>query len=310
MPQATHTTYHAAGQMAQRVAAALEVRLQQAEEDRERDGEKHPLTLFDSASIPPVSMSKYLARLAKFCHCGEECFIAALVYVDIITQGKALTPLSMRNAHRLFLTCLLIAHKFWDDNLPLNSYYAKCGGISLQEMNRLEKFFLNAVGFRLKISTHTYAAYETAVNAIERLGQRKGTKEVAPLAQKAAAQEVPEKPSQVAELLVRPPVPPQPAQKRQCLPRTQKLDEQEEEASAVELSVVSTPIQQRPDQKCLHRHQRMCKWVVVVGGVVSQSALPSNEQTCAQGSDLARPSRTKARRARQRAVSHQKCMKW
>lgn len=155
--------------MAQRVATALELRIR---ESAAEDGCERPLTPFDSASVPPVSMSFYLERLANYCRCGEECFIVALYYVDMVTQGKALTPLSERNVHRLFLTCLLVAHKFWDDCLPWNSHYAKCGGISLQELNRLEKLFLKTVGFKLHVSRHTYAAYETAVTAIERTNKR------------------------------------------------------------------------------------------------------------------------------------------
>jgi hypothetical protein len=64
-----------------------------------------------------------------------------------------------------------VATKFWDDALPLNAHYAKCGGVSLKELNRLEKFLLKTLGFRLQISTHMYAAYETAITSIERLGQ-------------------------------------------------------------------------------------------------------------------------------------------
>lgn len=168
MPRAKPVADEATGKMAERVAAALEMRINSNEDE---EGQNRPLTPFDSASIPPVTMSAYLSRLARFCQCGGECFVVALFYVDLVTQGNCLSPLSMRNAHRLFLTCLLVAAKFWDDALPLNSHYAKCGGVSLKELNRLEKFFLKTVGFRLQISTHMYAAYETALAAIERLEQ-------------------------------------------------------------------------------------------------------------------------------------------
>lgn len=166
MSQAKPVADEATGKMAQRVAAALEMRIDNTDDDASR-----PLTPFDSASIPPVTMSAYLSRLARFCQCGGEAFVVALFYVDLVTQGSGLTPLSRRNAHRLYLTCLLVATKFWDDALPLNAHYAKCGGVSLKELNRLEKFLLKTIGFRLKISTTMFAAYETAITAIERLGQ-------------------------------------------------------------------------------------------------------------------------------------------
>merc|ERR1719313_475913 len=99
-----------------------------------------------------------------------------------------MTPLCMRNVHRLFLTCLLIAHKFWDDRLPLNSHYAKCGGISLKEMNMLEKFFLKTVQFKLHVSDHTYVAYEAAVTAIERSGLLGRNEQIVDVVQKTDAE--------------------------------------------------------------------------------------------------------------------------
>jgi len=273
MPQAKLTNHDATSQMAQRVAAALELRLLQ--HSASEDGEKRPLTPFDSATIPPVSMSAYLARLARFCRCGEECFVVALVYLDMVTQGKALTPLSMRNAHRLFLTCLLMAHKFWDDSLPWNSHYAKCGGITLQEMNRLEIFFLKTVGFRLQICRHTYAAYEAAVTAIERLQLEDRSNVSESSVQLKTQPEAPTIPSDPVPAIssqpskqesTRAPDPPQPAQKRQCLQRglvpTPKphVEQGFETTKEVELSRgAPDPVQQGSAQKCLHLHHDLAE---------------------------------------------------
>jgi hypothetical protein len=181
----------ATAHMAQLVAAALELRLQKNEAE---DEGQYPLTPFDSASIPPLTISAYLARLARFCRCGGECFIVALIYVDMVTQGKASIPLSTRNVHRLFFTCLLVAHKFWDDDLPLNAYYAKCGGVSLKEVNRLEKFFLKTVGFRLHVSPLSYAAYETALTSLECLALEGDSKRIA----NGTCEAVPNKASEIS----------------------------------------------------------------------------------------------------------------
>lgn len=149
-PQSSNTV------VAKCVAAALELRI----ERRDEVVANAELTPFDSASTPELSLSGYLERLAKYCKCGGECFIVALIYADQISQKIPITP---RNAHRFFLACLLGAVKFYDDKVPLNAYYAKCGGVCLREMNRLERFFLKVAGFKLHVDPEKYAEYECSL---------------------------------------------------------------------------------------------------------------------------------------------------
>ncbi|EER07600.1 hypothetical protein Pmar_PMAR015483, partial [Perkinsus marinus ATCC 50983] len=92
---------------------------------------------FHSVTVPSISISDYLLRLSKFFHCSGECFVIALVYldravkessysedtdVDVTVAGHEHTTIfniTRLNVHRLFLTALTLAAKYYDD-----CYYA------------------------------------------------------------------------------------------------------------------------------------------------------------------------------------------
>lgn len=71
--------------------------------------------------------------------------------------------LTESNVHRLLWTCVVAACKFYEDKFYSNEYYAKVGGISLQEMNKLEAIMLDMVHYELFITPQTFAEYDQAV---------------------------------------------------------------------------------------------------------------------------------------------------
>jgi len=147
--------------------------------------EEEKLTFFDSSVVPPVSIEAYVRRLHKHFLCGDQCFVVALVYIDrLLRPGTKVGPLSPRNTHRIVLTSLLIATKFLEDAFYSNSYYSKCGGVTLKEMNKLERYFLRKVNFNLFVSALEYRTYETA---LLRLGAQEDSETAA--AQTDATQE-------------------------------------------------------------------------------------------------------------------------
>ncbi|CAA0828103.1 Cyclin-U3-1 [Striga hermonthica] len=46
-----------------------------------------------------------------------------------------------------------------DDSFFNNAYYAKVGGVSTSEMNKLEMKFLFSLDFRLYVNVHTFGKY-------------------------------------------------------------------------------------------------------------------------------------------------------
>jgi len=82
-----------------------------------------------------------------------------LVYVDRIIQGNPNFIVNSLNIHRLLITSVMLAAKFFDDQYFNNAYYAKVGGVPCTEMNSLEVEFLFMTNFTLFVSTETYKQY-------------------------------------------------------------------------------------------------------------------------------------------------------
>ena len=74
-----------------------------------------------------MTVLAYLERIKKYARCSDSCFVVALIYIDrlIETQNVVLTSL---NVHRLVITSLMLAAKFFDDLFYNNAFYAKLGG--------------------------------------------------------------------------------------------------------------------------------------------------------------------------------------
>ncbi|KAF0688262.1 Aste57867_20132 [Aphanomyces stellatus] len=115
-------------------------------------------TKFEAFRAPQISILDYLVRINTYASCSPECFVLALVYIDRLhqMQGFVMTDL---NVHRVIITSIVLAAKFFDDHYFNNAYYAKVGGVPCTEMNELEVEFLLLTNFSLHVSTETYTRY-------------------------------------------------------------------------------------------------------------------------------------------------------
>ncbi|KAH9611486.1 hypothetical protein KSS87_010183 [Heliosperma pusillum] len=116
------------------------------------------LSTFHGSRSPPVSIRQYIERIFKYAGCSPSCFIVAYIYVDrYLQQSEAF--LTSLNVHRLLVTSVMVAAKFIDDAFYNNAYYAKVGGVSISEMNRLEMKLLFSLDFRLQVDVETFRNY-------------------------------------------------------------------------------------------------------------------------------------------------------
>ncbi|KZV32420.1 hypothetical protein F511_03703 [Dorcoceras hygrometricum] len=135
-----------------RVLSLLSVFLEKAIQKNERmldtSQAKDVITIFHGLRAPSLSIQQYIDRIFKYSCCSPSCFVIAHIYLDRFIQrmNSCLTSL---NIHRLLITGVMVAAKFMDDAFFNNAYYARVGGVSTTEMNRLETRFLFAVDFRL-----------------------------------------------------------------------------------------------------------------------------------------------------------------
>lgn len=61
--------------------------------------------------------------------------------------------------HRVVITAVLLAAKFFDDAYYNNAYYAKVGGVLVSEMNGLEVDFLFRINFSLHVTPELFHKY-------------------------------------------------------------------------------------------------------------------------------------------------------
>jgi len=123
--------------------------------------------VFESSSIPPIGIDKYLARLHSTFRCSEATFVAALVLVDRLLEHEGgHVPLTTHNVHRVYLASLVVATKFHEDLVYSNAHYAKAGGVQLKEVNRLERVLLSALDFDLRVSPEVYRVYKATLRAL------------------------------------------------------------------------------------------------------------------------------------------------
>lgn len=122
------------------------------------------VTKFHALKAPSIGILQYLERIHKYASCSTECFILALIYIDRLIQGNNFV-LTELNVHRVAITSILLAAKFFDDAYYNNAYYAKVGGVLVTEMNRLEVEFLFRINFSLHVSPELYNKYHAELGA-------------------------------------------------------------------------------------------------------------------------------------------------
>lgn len=117
-----------------------------------------PPSKFEAFRAPGISIRDYLMRIHKYASCSPECFVLALVYIDRLQRMKGFV-LTELNVHRVVITSVVLAAKFFDDHYFNNAYYAKVGGVLCKEMNELEIEYLLLINFSLHVPTDTYARF-------------------------------------------------------------------------------------------------------------------------------------------------------
>lgn len=121
------------------------------------------LTPFHSVCIPPIPIRAYLIRLAQNFGCSNECFVLAIIYVGRIIKYNGNFTITLLNVHRVIVTALILATKFFDDIYYSNAFYAKISGVGTRELNSLEIHFLRLIRFQLFVTEHEYETYKCCV---------------------------------------------------------------------------------------------------------------------------------------------------
>eukprot|EP00929_Paragymnodinium_shiwhaense_P053966 TRINITY_DN27052_c0_g1_i1.p1 TRINITY_DN27052_c0_g1~~TRINITY_DN27052_c0_g1_i1.p1 ORF type:complete len:297 (+),score=64.31 TRINITY_DN27052_c0_g1_i1:92-982(+) len=137
-------------------ADVLERRAAGVPEDSPEDKELHT---FYGVQAPGIGIDGYLMRIFEYFKCSRECFVVAAAYLDRLVHMNAELLLNSLSIHRLLLTSIVVAVKFQDDIIHSNAAYAKIGGVSTSQLNRMESTFLRRLRWHLSVSEEEFERY-------------------------------------------------------------------------------------------------------------------------------------------------------
>ncbi|CAD8101447.1 unnamed protein product [Paramecium primaurelia] len=125
-------------------------------------------SLFHSQKIPNITLENYLIRIMRYTKCSEGCLIIGLIYLDRIQELNQELQLNNQSAHRYLIIAIVLAIKYQDDDIYKNDYYAKVGGITMQELNDMEKEFLELLDYQLFVQQDLYYFYLKKIKQFSR----------------------------------------------------------------------------------------------------------------------------------------------
>ncbi|KAF9528549.1 cyclin-domain-containing protein [Crepidotus variabilis] len=133
------------------------------------------LTRFHSRSAPSISVIDYLKRIVRFTNVEvreqfpdrsfhpwflaffllfikKSVLLVTLFNIDQICARMPLFTLSSLTCHRFIITSITVSSKALCDVFCTNNLYAKVGGVTVTELNMLEREFLAMIEWRLTVS--------------------------------------------------------------------------------------------------------------------------------------------------------------
>ncbi|KAJ5546999.1 hypothetical protein N7494_004584 [Penicillium frequentans] len=113
---------------------------------------------FLSKKVPPIPIRDYLGRLHQYCPMSTAVFLATSVYITKMALVEKVLRVTPKNMHRLVLAGLLVATKALEDLSFPHSRVAKVGGVSEQELSKLEVSFCFLANFDLRVDAQMLMA--------------------------------------------------------------------------------------------------------------------------------------------------------
>eukprot|EP01066_Platyproteum_vivax_P005442 Platyproteum_vivax@DN168_c0_g1_i1.p1 len=113
-------------------------------------------SIFDSPRLPPVSLSDYFQRLLKNASIGVHSSVIVFALLSKVFENNPQMAFTSWNGHRLLLTAAMMTQKVYHDRFYANEYWAKIGGVTVSNMNRLELTFLRLCDWKLHVTAEEY----------------------------------------------------------------------------------------------------------------------------------------------------------
>lgn len=116
---------------------------------------------FYSKNIPNIKLVDYIERLIKYLNPEFSTIIYSLIYIDIfLTKDRENLFLTENNIFKIYLTSIVLAIKYNEDDIVDNEYFSTVGGINLKELNKLERKFFKIIDYKLFVKEDFFKLYE------------------------------------------------------------------------------------------------------------------------------------------------------
>lgn len=129
------------------------------------------ITPFHSHEIPNINILLYYVVLSQNAGLHEAQAPAVLVLMERLCQTAAQKgfPIIINSftIHRLILTTVLITSKMFNDTYYTNQFIAQVGGVSLANINELERFFMSMIDWNLFIKPEEFEQYEKGLEMFQ-----------------------------------------------------------------------------------------------------------------------------------------------
>jgi len=103
----------------------------------------------------------YLKRIVRFTNVEKACLLLTLHYIDQISARMPIFIFTSLTCHRFIIVAITVSSKGLCDSFCTNQLYAKVGGITVTELNSLEREFLSAIDWRLMCTREILNDYYT-----------------------------------------------------------------------------------------------------------------------------------------------------
>ena len=117
--------------------------------------------IFNTISIPEISIYDYIIRIISYSNCDENILISSLVYFDQIGKIKKIT---YSNVYKILFTSILLSLKYNEDEIYNNEYYSQIAGVSKYELKQMEYEYFVLLNFNLHIEEELFELFKNALD--------------------------------------------------------------------------------------------------------------------------------------------------
>ena len=119
------------------------------------------VSLFDKIYELSITFEDYFYRLIERTDAECNTVLYSFALIDELCQGNKVI-ISNENIHKLFFTSLFISIKLLEDEIFNENHFVEVSGLSKREIARLEKEFLDILGFNIIIKKEKFDLYVKA----------------------------------------------------------------------------------------------------------------------------------------------------